>query len=166
MTKTVWKWYFVWDFEKEEEWLNEMAEQGWILSSVGWCRYTFTKGEPGEYTIRLEMRGYDQEYISFMEETGAEYIGRVLQWLYFRKPASEGSFDLYSDIDSRIAHLKRIAFMLKMIGIANLLIGIANSLNSSGVGILNLLCAALLMYGLGRIDGKIESLQRDRLLRE
>ena len=44
MTKTVWKWYFVWDFEKEEEWLNEMAEQGWILSSVGWCRYTFTKG--------------------------------------------------------------------------------------------------------------------------
>ena len=101
-----------------------------------------------------------------MEETGAEYIGRVLQWLYFRKPASEGSFDLYSDIDSRIAHLKRIAFMLKMIGIANLLIGIANSLNSSGVGILNLLCAALLMYGLGRIDGKIESLQRDRLLRE
>ena len=166
MTKTVWKWYFVWDFEKEEDWLNEMAEQGWILSSVGWCRYTFTKGEPGEYTIRLEMRGYDQEYISFMEETGAEYIGRVLQWLYFRKPASEGSFDLYSDIDSRIAHLKRIAFMLKMIGIANLLIGIANSLNSSGVGILNLLCAALLMYGLGRIDGKIESLQRDRLLRE
>ena len=32
---TVHKWYWVWDFEKEEKWLYEMAMQGWTLASVG-----------------------------------------------------------------------------------------------------------------------------------
>ena len=29
--KTVFKLFFVWDFEKEERWLNEMAQEGWVL---------------------------------------------------------------------------------------------------------------------------------------
>ena len=32
---TVRKWFWVWDFEKEEDWLNEMAMNGWALASVG-----------------------------------------------------------------------------------------------------------------------------------
>ena len=30
-TKKVWKLFLVWDFEKEEAWLNEMAMNGWVL---------------------------------------------------------------------------------------------------------------------------------------
>lgn len=30
--KTVFKLFFVWDFEKEERWLNEMAQEGWVLT--------------------------------------------------------------------------------------------------------------------------------------
>ena len=67
--KTVRKWFWVWDFDKEEQWLNEMAMSGWALVSVGWCSYTFEECEPGEYTIRLEMHGADDSYISFMRET-------------------------------------------------------------------------------------------------
>ena len=33
--KTVKKWMWVWDFEKEEQWLNETAMNGWALCSVG-----------------------------------------------------------------------------------------------------------------------------------
>ena len=106
--KTVHKWFWVWDFEKEERWLNEMALAGWALVSVGWCRYTFEASEPGEYTVRLEMHGYDPEYVDFMAQAKAEYVGRVLQWLYFRKRAEDGSFDIFSDIDSRISHIDRI----------------------------------------------------------
>ena len=29
--KTVRKWFWAWDFEKEEEWLNDMAMSGWVL---------------------------------------------------------------------------------------------------------------------------------------
>ena len=37
--KTIKKWFWVWDFEKEEDWLNEMAINGWVLESVGFCTY-------------------------------------------------------------------------------------------------------------------------------
>ena len=165
--KTLRKWFWVWDFEKEERWLNEMAEAGWALVGVGWCRYEFERCEPGAYTVRLEMRGPDEEYIAFMQETGAEYIGRVFQWIYFRKRAEDGPFDLFSDVDSRIAHLERIGKSLFAIGMANLLIGIANGLGGGNrVGVLNLLVCTLLMYGLGRIRGKKEELEKERQLHE
>ena len=160
------KWFWVWEFEKEERWLNEKALQGWALADVGFCRYTFERCEPGEYTIRLEMHQADQAYISFMEETGADYLGRMMAWIYFRRRTEDGPFDIFSDIDSRIDHLDRIGRMLKIIGLANLLIGSMNIISYSRMGVVNLLCATLLMYALGRIQGKKEALEKDRLLRE
>ena len=53
-TKTLHKWFWVWEFEKEERWLNEMAQEGWALTCGGFCTYTFEKCEPGEYIIRVE----------------------------------------------------------------------------------------------------------------
>ncbi len=164
--KTMRKWYWVWDFEKEEEWLNEMALNGWVLESVGFCTYTFEKCEPGEYAVRLEMHGMDESYIDFMRETGAEYIGRMAMWIYFRKKTADGPFDLFSDIDSRIEHLKKIGRALSVIGAANLLIGLSNNLNGFRFSWINLFCAALLTYSLGRIHGKKEALERERRLRE
>lgn len=82
--KTVHKWFWVWDFEKEERWLNGMAQSGWLLDGVGFGTYHFAPCAPGEYAVRLEMHPYDKEYIRFMQDTGAEYVGRVLQWVYFR----------------------------------------------------------------------------------
>ena len=160
------KWFWVWEFEKEERWLNEKALQGWALVDVGFARYTFERCEPGEYTVRLEMHPYDQGYIDFMAETGAELVGRYFSWLYFRRKAEDGAFDLFSDIDSRIDHLERIGRVLKIIGFANLLMGCVNTFSVGRAGIANLLCATLLMYGLGRIHGKKEALERDRELRE
>ncbi|MBQ6595381.1 MAG: DUF2812 domain-containing protein [Clostridia bacterium] len=164
--KTIWKIFWVWGFEKEEDWLNEMAMNGWLLDGVGFCTYHFVRCEPGEYSIRLEMHPYDEAYLSFMKETGAEYIGRMMMWIYFRKKTTEGPFELFSDIDSRIRHLDRIGKMLTAIGGANLLIGIANTFGPSRLGWINLLCATLLMYALGRIQGKKEALEKERLLHE
>ena len=165
--KTIRKWFWVWEFEKEEQWLNEMALNGWALDGVGLCEYRFVACEPGEYTVRLEMHAWDEEYISFMRETGAEYVGRMMAWIYFRKKTAEGPFDLYSDIDSRIDHLKRIVRMLAIVGGANLAIGLFNSLNGvRGLPAINLCCATLLMYCLGRIHGKIEALLKERSLHE
>ncbi len=164
--RTMHKWFWVWEFDKEEAWLNEMANTGWVLDRVGFCKYTFVKSEPEEYTVRLEMHDHDQGYIDFVEETGAEYVGRMARWIYFRKRTENGRFEIFSDIDSRIQHLDRIGKMLTIVGIANLLIGIANTFNYINIGWINLLCATLLMYGLGRIHGKKESLERDRILRD
>lgn len=53
--KRKWRVFWLWDFDKEERWLNEMASQGWQLRHPGFCNYLFEKGEPGEYVYRLEM---------------------------------------------------------------------------------------------------------------
>ena len=147
-SRTIRKWFWVWEFEKEENWLNEMALNGWVLESVGFCSYHFIKCEPGEYSVRLEMHPYDEAYVQFMQDTGAEYVGRMMMWVYFRKKTADGKFDLFSDIDSRISHLDKIGKMLTILG---------------GM---NLLCATLLMYALGRIHGKKEALEKERLLHE
>lgn len=94
--KTVFKLFFVWDFEKEERWLNEMAQEGWVLDNTGFSFYTFVRCEPGEYIIRLE----------------------------------------------------------------------TNSLNQARYGWLNLLCAAMLSYALGRIHGMKAALEKQRSLHE
>ncbi len=166
-TKIIRKWFWAWDFEKEEEWLNGMAREGWVLDKVGFCKYTFVKCQPEEYTVRLEMHKKDEEYLSFMKETGAEYIGRMVQWIYWRKKPEDGAFDLFSDLDSRIVHLKSISNVLRIIALLNVGIGVANSFNPIiRTGWVNLLCAVLLMYGAGRLDGMTEALKKERRIRE
>ena len=160
------RWFWVWQFEKEEQWLNTMAQSGWALAKVGFCTYHFVPCQPGEYTIRLEMHESDKDYMQFMQDIGAEYVGRMAQWVYFRRRAELGQFDLFSDIDSKLTHLKKIGRTLIAIGGANLAIGLINSFNVTHLGWLNLLCATALMYALGRIHGKMESLEKDRLLLE
>lgn len=165
--KTIRKWFWVWEFDKEEQWLNTMAQSGWVLDSVGFCKYNFVKCEPGEYTVRLEMHDPDDEYIAFMEETGAEYIGRMVKWIFFRKKALDGPFEIFSDIDSRISQLDKISKLTASLGFANLAIGLANSFNPvTNVGWVNLIVCAVLMYGLGRIHSKKEVLEKERMVRE
>lgn len=72
--KTIHGWWWAWNFDKEEQWLNEMAMEGWALYDRGFCVYHFEKTEPGEYMIRLEMHKPDYAYEAFMEETGAQHV--------------------------------------------------------------------------------------------
>ena len=160
-TKTVYRLFAEWSFDKEEEWLNSMAQEGWTLKKVGFCKYVFERTEPGEYITRLAMHDADEEYMELMRESGAEYVGRVLQWLYFRKKAELGEFELFSDIDSRNNHLKNIGWTLLLIGGANVIIGLTTSF-----GYINLLCTVVMAYGLGRVHGKKEALERERRIRE
>jgi len=114
MRKIIHKLFWIWDFDKEEKWLNEMSAIGLQLVSVSFGRYDFDEGQPGEYIYRMEMLKHfsshpeSERYIRFMEETEAEHVGSLKNWVYFRKKAGNGEFDIYSDVDSRIKHLEKI----------------------------------------------------------
>ena len=164
-TKKVTRWYWVWDYEKEELWLNAMAQEGWALQRVGFATYYFERTEPGEYVVRLECRKKDEGYVSFVTDMGAEYVGRIAMWVYFRRKAELGEFELNGDLDSRIEQLTTIGRMLLLVGIGNLLIGLSN-LRYNGIGVINLICAGFLAYAYGRIQGKRDELQRERQLHE
>lgn len=165
--KKIRKWYWVWEFEEEEQWLNQMAMSGWVLEKLGFAVYYFRPCQSGEYIIRTEMRSKDDDYVSFMKEMDAEYVGRMAMWIYFRRKAELGEFRIFSDLSSRIAHLGRIAGVLKVVGIANIVIGLANSFQPRPtLGWINLLCAALVMYCCGRIHGKLDAMEKERRIME
>lgn len=168
--KTIRKWFWAWDFDKEEEWLENMARNGWVLDGVGFCTYHFIKTEPGEYSVRLQYLPIAEEntdYTNLLEESGAERVGRMVQWVYYRKKTADGPFQLFSDLDSRITHLDKIARLMLIVAVANLLIGVVNSHNPSiSLGWINLLVASLVTYGVGRIHGKKEALEKERQFRE
>lgn len=35
-------------------------------------------------------------------------MGKLKNWVYFRKKTAEGPFELFSDLDSRLAHVERV----------------------------------------------------------
>ena len=128
------------DYEKEERWLNEMSAKGLAMTDYSWCRYVFSETPANQYLYRIELlkqmpnHPESQAYLRFLEETGVEHVASYLRWVYLRKPASEGAFDLYTDIDSKIRHFQRIHLLWVTLMIAEFFAGVSNL----GVGIANL----------------------------
>lgn len=171
--------FFAWQHEKEEAWLNEMAARGLIMTDVAGLRYTFEEGTPGAYIYRLELlenwptHPESVAYIHFLEGTGVEHIGSTMRWVYFRKKAADGPFDLYSDIDSKIRHFGRIRTLLAVVGCASIPLVINNFCAAMrGVDLMwgafaaQLLLVGVLFWGVFSISRKVRRLKKDRQLRE
>ena len=108
-----------------------------------------------------------------MEDNGVEYVTSYMRWVYFRKKAADGIFDIYSDIDSRIGHYKRvIALWIPLcclelaIGLSNLVIGLPNSPVNLGAAILLFVIGAIFAYQCIKLGRKLGELQREKQLRE
>ncbi len=114
MRHVVYKCFTIGAYEKEEKWLNEMSARGLHLIAASAIRYEFEEGVRGEYVYRLELLEYlpshpeSAAYLRFLEETGVEQVASYLRWVYLRRKAGEGEFEIYSDLDSKIAHCKRV----------------------------------------------------------
>ena len=180
MRRTIHKWFWAWDFDKEEKWLNEMAAKGLALVAIGLCRYTFEECLPGEYNIRLELlenvpsHAESERYIKFLEETGAEYLGSITRWVYFRKKTDCGEFNLFSDNSSRIKHLNRLLRLLGVLALSELCIGFSNislSIGSDRVynisgGVVCVCLGLLIGYGFLRLNRKKRKLKKEQQLFE
>lgn len=183
MKKTMIKCFWAWDFEKEENWLNQMAAKGLALVTINFPIYTFEECTPGEYNVRLEfldnlpIHTESQRYIKFLEETGAEYLGSVTRWVYFRKKTTHGTFDLYSDNASRLKHLNRILLLLGIIIILPICVGFSSVscylYNNTDATFTNLICAILSLctglfigYGFLNVLLKKRKLQKQQNLFE
>ncbi|SDO11099.1 DUF2812 domain-containing protein [Acetanaerobacterium elongatum] len=128
-----------WDYEKEERWLNEMSAKGLALTDCSWMRHVFADAPNNEYIYRLELleklptHPESMAYLRFLEENGVECVSTSGRWAYLRKKSSEGSFDIYTDSNSRLKHYKRIYACSSVLmwveliaGLANLITGLVN----------------------------------------
>lgn len=115
---TKFKWFWAWDDEKEEKWLEAMSQNGWHLVDPGFpCVYHFIKGEARSYSYHLDFRTGSfkslQEYLQICRDAGWEMLGRMGSWYYFRKEyrGSEKP-EFFSDKQSRIQKYKRLIVFL------------------------------------------------------
>lgn len=111
------------DYEKEENWLNNMCKQGYALSKITNNHYYFETCEPGKFSYRIEFlkEATIQEkdtYLDFMNEMEIERIAAINRWQYFRRKAILGEFTIYSDIQSKIEHYQRINFIWYILAIS------------------------------------------------
>ena len=179
MRRIIHKLFFIWDFDKEEKWLNEMAAKGLCLVGVGFCRYEFEDCVPGEYRICLQLldkmpkHPESQKYIEFLEQTGAEHIGSFTRWVYFRQKAADGNFELFSDNASRVKYLSSILSFIALIVGLNLYIGLYNIfvvffLQSpfNYIGLLNLAVALLGIPGTIKLWKKRSRMKQESQLIE
>lgn len=167
------------NFEKEEKWLNEMAAKGLNLVDYSFSRYLFEEGKPSEYIYRIELLEHlpshpeSKAYINFMEDMGVECVAIYFRWIFFRKKAVEGVFDLYSDNDSRIKHYKRLCSLYGIVGSMNLIPALSNIniyifenskewFSFNIIGFLNLLLASLCIWMCISYIKKIKKIKKEK----
>lgn len=112
------RWKFTFDKDDEQDWLNDWCRQGWAMAGFFVGIVTFVPCQPGEFIYQIDLlpgkglRADDYEgYVEFMTETGVEVVQRWGRWVYLRKRAEEGPFEVYTDLDSQIALYRRIRAM-------------------------------------------------------
>ncbi|MDL4842742.1 DUF2812 domain-containing protein [Aquibacillus rhizosphaerae] len=128
MNKRVFKLFFVWQDESEEQWLSSMAEKGWIFKKYMLFYYIFEKKSPANYLYKLDYRtNYSnfKSYQALFEEAGWKYVTSYLGWHYFRgKKAEVFTEELYSDQDSLIGKYRRVLQTLLTVLLAILVLNI------------------------------------------
>jgi hypothetical protein len=103
------------DYEEEERWLRSQHQNGWkFVKMVPPCFYTFESCIPEDVIYRLDFKnqGVTGDYMQMYADFGWEYTGNCMNWLYFRKPASqvdrEKEGELFSENESKVDMISHV----------------------------------------------------------
>lgn len=115
------KLHFVWEDEKEEQWLRAMARQGLHLVKANqMCRYVFRVGAPDDVVYRLDYlprARKDTSYFQLFEDAGWEHAWACSGWQYWRKPAQGGEPEIFTDRQSKVEKLRRVRQIMAGVGV-------------------------------------------------
>lgn len=111
--------YAAWNYEKEENYINENSKNGWQLVKGGCFHSIYAKDDSKKYVYKIDynpetMREFIEKrrYIELFEDLGWEYINSTFNgWNYFRKEYNENSdisdYEIYTDNNSYIEMLNK-----------------------------------------------------------
>ncbi len=170
------RWKFTFDKDGEQDWLNDWARRGWAMVSFCVGMVTFVPCQPGEYIYQIDLlpgKGLRadnyEDYVIFMNEMGVEVLQRWGRWVYLRKRAEEGPFEVYTDAASKIGLYRRIRAMfvwalvmecLCSVSAWNMLAREPESLFSRGLVGMYIVITAVILRAVWRCTGKIRELER------
>ena len=182
------------DPERVEEQANRMAKEGWLLEHFGALVSTYRRGKAGEYEYRVQVKEAGMNRLTYTAELvgfGIEEVGGTGDLLILRKRTDSAPFELYSDLDSRIAQRKKAVRYLRRGMLMSLFWGSSMLMNANVIGryagmaairfspaqIILLTAASLLLLvcivglvdcprGLRRAKKKIDALEAERVIQE
>ena len=168
---TQFKWFWAWDDDKEEKWLEDMSRNGWHLENPGLpCVYHFIKGEPRDYSYRLDFRTGSfkslQEYLQICRDAGWEMLGRMSSWYYFRKECHGGEKpEFFSDKDSKVQKYRRliiflVVFLPIMLNGTRIIFAHEASWFFTGIGIVYVFLLLVWTYAIIRLLLRVSQLKK------
>ncbi|GIO32635.1 MULTISPECIES: DUF2812 domain-containing protein [Paenibacillus] len=108
---------FFTNFDREEQWLNEMARQGYRLVNKS-MTYEFETAKPEEANYRIDYRTFKtrrdfEDYKALFEDCGWTHVAGTKKSgaQYFKQTGDWGDEDIFSDVNSKAARYKRISDM-------------------------------------------------------
>ena len=114
-TKKEFKYFTIFNHEKEENYLREMNKQGWKfvrVGGLGMYRFERSEAENVVYQLDYDPRSKEDrdEYLKMFSDCGWEYIQEYAGYSYFRKPAAQmnGEEHIFNDEESKSAMMERV----------------------------------------------------------
>ncbi len=104
------------DMDEEEQYLNEMAKNGYLLKKYNpFGFYTFSSENPQTLTYKIDFRLFKnknefEQYKTLFEDTGWRHIyGTTLSGSQYFLPKSKNvdKLDIFSDLESKAARYQR-----------------------------------------------------------
>ena len=92
------QWKFTFDKDEEQDWLNDYCREGWAMAGFFAGLVMFVPCRPGEFIYQIDL----------LPGAGLQRWGR---WVYLRKRAEDGPFEIYTDTNSKIQLYRRIRNM-------------------------------------------------------
>jgi hypothetical protein len=116
------KWWWAWQDEQEETWLEDMSRKGLHLKSVALpAFYTFEKGRPEDCAYRLDFSSAYKDrdhYLQLFQDAGWEHVGSIGYWEYFRKMRRPGELaEIYTDKEPNMKKYFRVMVFLGIISL-------------------------------------------------
>lgn len=109
------KWFTIFEYEKEQDYLREMHRSGWKFVKVtGLGMYYFERCTPQDVVYQLDYNedglAHKDEYLKMFDDCGWEYIQDYFGYSYFRKAVSEdgAAEEIFCDEESRFQMMQRV----------------------------------------------------------
>jgi hypothetical protein len=114
------KWFWHWEDDKEEAWLEQMARQGLhLVKASTFGQYFFARGEARDMVYRLDFvqsNKKDEAYFQLFRDAGWEHAGEMLGWQYWRKEVKPGETpEIFTDIESKVRKYQRLRGFLAIV---------------------------------------------------
>jgi len=170
------RWKFTFDKDAEQDWLNDYARQGWAMTRFFAGKVTFEPCQPGEYIYQIDLvpgKGLRadkyEDYVIFMNEMGVEVLQRWGRWVYLRKRAEDGPFEVYTDAASKIGLYRSMRAMFAWVLVLeclcsasawNMLAQTPESMFARAAVGFYIVITAVMLRAVWRCSGKIRELER------